>query len=302
MPMVNTPNCRERQSTRATIYAVLQRSEEAFKSALSLASGRGRVEDIRQACMSLALLRAFQTSLGQGSPNLTSSVANLLASTASITLHRELLEAVDCKYPVVLKDEMVWPSLPGNKTPTKTRVAPNSPSRVKRQTTPSDDASISSDEEPLRSYWESVKAKHSMSGFLANDGCNLDSLAANWAVVSINVTEDRNTMFISRHQKNCEPIVFCMPLDRQGRREGEEDMLTFDAAVEELKGIIEASDTTSRLAKNILDREGKLAWWVERKRLDEQLRELLSNIEYVWLGAFKVGLFRFVLGKRVLNG
>lgn len=69
---------RDRQSTRQSIQAVLQGAERSFVDALGSAPGIARVEDTRQACLSLALLRAFQTSLGEGSGDITASAADIL--------------------------------------------------------------------------------------------------------------------------------------------------------------------------------------------------------------------------------
>ena len=66
------------QSTRDGIQLILERSERSFLAALSLSVNSGLVEDVRQACLSLALLRAFQTSLGQGSAAITASAAGIL--------------------------------------------------------------------------------------------------------------------------------------------------------------------------------------------------------------------------------
>ena len=150
-------------------------------------------------------------------------------------------------------------------------------------TAPDDDAS-------LRTYWQSVKEKYSSNSYLTENVFNLDLLPPEWTVISINVTEDRNTMFISRHQHDHDPLVFTLPLDRQGRREGEaeEDLFTFDAATQQLQQIVDESNETARVTKNIVERQGKLDWWAKRYELDKRLQELLANMEFCWLGAFKV--------------
>ena len=145
-------------------------------------------------------------------------------------------------------------------------------------------------ESVLRNHWKSVKQKHAT---YTSPGCqefDLSPLPADWAIISINVTVDHKTMFISRHQKGYDPLVFCLPLDRQGRREGEneEDLFSFDVAVSEMKEIVEGSDKTARNAKHITSSEGKAEWWVTRRSLDKRLEELLLNLEFVWLGPFKV--------------
>ena len=83
MPM-GTPikRVRDQQSTRDAIQHVLERSQAAFSSALEISARSGRVEDVRLACLSLALLRAFQTSLGQGSKSSTAAAAEILGESA----------------------------------------------------------------------------------------------------------------------------------------------------------------------------------------------------------------------------
>lgn len=109
-------------------------------------------------------------------------------------------------------------------------------------------------------------------------------------VISINVTTDKTTMFVSRHQADHEPIVFCLPLDRQGKREGEaeDELFTFDAAVKQLQGIIDESNDGARNAKNVDTREKREQWWAKRYELDKRMQELVGTMEFCWLGAFKV--------------
>jgi separase len=84
MPM-GTPGKKvdHRQSTRHRIQVILEQADAAYQSALELVAGSGKVEDVRQACLSLALLRAFQTSLGQGGARVTSFAADLLGESFS---------------------------------------------------------------------------------------------------------------------------------------------------------------------------------------------------------------------------
>jgi separase len=118
------------------------------------------------------------------------------------------------------------------------------------------------------------------------------TLPEGWSVVTINLTDDQNTLFISRQQGNREPLVFAVALNRQCKKEDDEDeQFTFQAATSELRDIIQSSDDTARNAKNIDTRDGRIEWWNTRKALDKRLETLLREIEYSWLGAFKVGRF-----------
>lgn len=263
---------RDRNTIRAGTEITLAKAERAFQSALSLFGDKGNVEDIRQARLNLALIHSFQTSLQHGSTDLTAVVADTLASTGSITLRRELFESISTKFRSVEEDDVKWPKL----------------DRSENSADPS--TNLDDPTGDLRDYWTAVKARHVSHSLPASGEYDLSSLPTDWAVISINITEDRNTMFVSRHQNGHDPLVFCLPLDRQGRREGddEEDIFTFSAALAELKEIVDTSDYTARNAKHIKDRQGKMDWWTTRTSLDKRMEEMLLNMEHVWLGPFKV--------------
>ncbi|OCF35317.1 hypothetical protein I316_02863 [Kwoniella heveanensis BCC8398] len=288
MPMGNpTKRIVDRQSTRLSIQTVLTRAEEAFLSALSIASGSGKIEGIRQACLALALLRAFQTSLGHGSELITASAADILASSSSITLQRELLEAIECKFTEGVNADLKWPP-----KPFELAVETEKNGAVEEEAMDVD-AVVTEDLDDhdgrLRMYWDMIKSKYASRPLVSTESLSLESLPAEWAVISINVTDDHNTMFISRHQRDCDPIVFCLPLDRQGKREGEDgdDLWTFDAGLAEFAEIIRRSDATSRNARNVFEREDKIKWWDERFACDAKMKVLCESMEFVWLGAFK---------------
>jgi separase len=287
----------ERLSSRIKIQNVLERAEFAFRSALELFTDGAPVEVVRQARLNLALLHAFQTSLQHGSDTVTAAAADILgmcrglgfskhctrtdvrlsASNASMTFHRERLEAIDCKFAEVDHDDLKWPSV----SDIGTSMVP-----LEHDS----DTDMEDDQLQFRAYWGSIKSRHVAAHSIPTEPLNLSSVPPDWAVISINVTEDHNTMFISRHQRNHQPLVFCLPLDRQGRREGEDeaDLFTFDTAAHEMEDIIRSSNDSARNAKNVETREQKAAWWEERYGLDKRMEEMLLNMEFVWLGPFKV--------------
>lgn len=101
-------------------------------------------------------------------------------------------------------------------------------------------------------------------------------------------------MFVSRQRPKAEPLVFCVPLERHNRHEDDDDddeRFTYHDAVTELGNIIRESNegtTRAQLVKG-MDREAKAEWWATRAALDKRMQLLLDNIEFCWLGAFKVG-------------
>ena len=184
-------------------------------------------------------------------------------------MQRELLEAIEYKFRVEV-DDIKWLQIDD-----RPKV---------------DEALLDIDDgRQLRAYWAEVKERHSANHFLNLDAYDLSPLPSSWAVISINVTDDHNTMFISRHQKGHQPLVFCLPLDRQSRREcDEEDVFSFDAGAKELRTIITESDTMAKAAKGITERAARAAWWTYRYDLDRRMKSLVESIEFCWLGAFKV--------------
>lgn len=182
-----------------------------------------------------------------------------------------MLEIVQGRSRDLRVDEMIWPAqLPGALAP---------------------EAIVEEDSEGPSDLEESalkVTSKVTSSHLL--EDCDLSGLPSNWCMVSINVTEDHTTMFITRRQRDRPPVIFTLPLDRQGKREEEDECFTLDTALGELREIIRESDASARDAKGIdrTDKSAKMKWWATRKALDKRLEELLKNVEFCWLGAFKV--------------
>lgn len=187
-----------------------------------------------------------------------------------------MLEAIEGKFYDYKLNDKDWPKL-------------DKPSSDAKPASDLDDEDVLNDL-PLRSHWQNVKSRYLTNSHLSptKSAYDLSSLPLNWTVLSISVTEDRNTMFISRHQNGHDPLVFVLPLDRQNKRDPQADLFTFDDGIEELKDIVASSDESSRTAKFRVTKEEKLDWWATRHALDARMKALVENVEYCWLGAFKV--------------
>ena len=206
--------------------------------------------------------------------------------SAATTLRRELLEAIDGKIrnPLAV-DDLVWPSMAANGAPVPAAI-PTSKRRILHDSEDEDEDA----EGTMDDYWRIVRDRYKSETM---DAASLASpltedLPDNWSVVNISVTDDKSTLFISRQRPRKEPLVFCLPLDRQGRRDGDEEHLSYEAALEEFSDIISLSDLSSKNAYLATDKESRANWWADRAQLDTRLKDLLENIEFCWLGAFKV--------------
>lgn len=224
---------------------------------------------------------------------------------SALTLRREFLEVVQLKFlDVRTADDLQWPLMTPNGTTLPTPVADKFAKRARLNSLRFDDdndsvADNDDDSVALRRYWDGVRARYEASTLDAASlatSHHANSLPAHWAVVSLSVSADRSSLFVARQRAGREPLVFCLPL--KGRREGEDDeQLGFADAVDELGEIIRLSDEATRGAVNV-DKDCKRArakWWAERSALDKRIKELLENIEFCWLGAFKVGLRPLIL-------
>ncbi|KAK1232899.1 separin protein [Marasmius sp. AFHP31] len=277
----------------------LETAEKLFWSQLSAHGQSGHVPDIRAALTSIALIGTFQASMGRSETFRSGLMAGLLDASAAITLRREMLEVIQNKYPSSPEDDLVWPTI----SPDGSLVYP-APKRRKVTLDVSDEDDEGPndvDDASLRKYWESVRDRYQSSSL---DAETLSSSAAadlpsHWTVVHMTVTEDKNTLFISRQRGGGDskdhPLLFCIPL--KGRRESpgedEEQQLTFEDAIEEFNEIIRLSNETTKAAVTIRENQAARAtWWKDRGALDTRLRELLENIEFCWLGAFKTILNR----------
>lgn len=195
----------------------------------------------------------------------------------------------------MLHDDLEWPILDTTGAPVVRKPSPQ-PSNIFSGDSSGSDLSgdDDNDDSTLKQYWNSLRRKYLTQAAGAENGefpCT-ETLPAQWTVVHISVTDDRNTLLISRQRggENVSPLVFSIPL--KGRREVDEDEehLTFDDALEQFAEIIRQSDASAKAAADVPrdDREARANWWKTRAALDTQLRELLGNIEFCWLGVFKV--------------
>lgn len=226
--------------------------------------------------------------------------------SVALTLRRDMLEVVPHKFPPSqFIDDLQWPLLSDAGTSIPRLPSSSSKFLLAPESDSESDDDIDSPrvkDAAVKAYWDSVHAKYKPRALQVSQPFTPETsqLPSNWAVINITVTSDKGTLFISRQDggsESKEPLIFCIPL--KGRRDhgdGEdENHLTFDGALQELQDIVRASDECTKSAVNIKadDDEARSNWWKTRGQLDVRMRELLENIEYCWLGAFKVILCFF---------
>jgi len=229
-----------------------------------------------------------------------------------------MLEAIRHKFPDANStDDLQWPIL---KDSTTSSLLPDPPSGAKSNVSSrrpirghptSSRSSASSSFEPdavpdaVVSYWSALEERHAAAASLSafkTLSLDISKLPPNWTVIHIILNPDKSTMLLSRLSSSSSPLLFCLPL--RGRVDSDEIHLTLGEALAELRNIVRLSDEGARRAVHVRndDPADRAAWWSERAALDKRLKELLDNIEFCWLGGFKVRLnSRFHAHVRHLN-
>ncbi|KAG6876419.1 hypothetical protein C0992_013023 [Termitomyces sp. T32_za158] len=289
-------------SATQDILVSLEAAEKFFWECLVHIARTGRITDVREGVVSLALVQAFRTSLGKSNVNAPNITVGLLDASAAITLRREMLQTIPHKFSQGTSDDIKWPLLAADGSPQhqlnatrgSTRFASNSLLQSE------DEDMADPDETSLREYWDSVRMRYQVQIFdpSALSSSQVVNLPSNWTVVHINVNEDKSTLFVARQECGSprEPLIFCVPL--KGRRdngnsdEDAEQHLTFEDAMKELEDIVKLSDEGTKSAIHVKneDQEARANWWKQRAALDIRLRDLLKNVEFCWLGGFKVNI------------
>lgn len=308
------------------IINALRQAEEQYRNSLSSIALRGNALDVRESVVTLAVIKSFQTSMGQKDNRARVLISRLLGmfallpldisiaygtcihesadASAALTLRREMLEAIHHKFPRSPNvDDMQWPLITAEGAMLPLSHAGTNFSARKRVNGQLDSEDESDEEQstlPLKSYWESIRARYRSYCFSpsALSASQAEKLPSDWMVIHINVTEDKNTLFVSRQEGGIEGdgIVFSVPLkSRRDNETGddEDEYLTFHDAIYELREIVRLSDEGTKEAAHVKpdDNEARAAWWKRRAELDARLKNLLGNIEFCWFGVFKVRIY-----------
>lgn len=115
----------------------------------------------------------------------------------------------------------------------------------------------------------------------------LDKLPEEWSIVSMQLSNTRDELSITKLHLGQSPFSLRIPLRRSGSDEPDEEDFGFAAAKVELLDIIETANKTAHDSKGQSDKQAKKSWWTEREALDERLKILLENMENIWLGGFR---------------
>ncbi|KAL8672936.1 MAG: hypothetical protein Q9168_002611 [Polycauliona sp. 1 TL-2023] len=114
----------------------------------------------------------------------------------------------------------------------------------------------------------------------------LDIIPQSWQVLTITLSRARGEILVSRLRSGQGPFILSMPLDRHSSRDPDEESFNYSQAKAELQDIIALTDKSTHSMQDTSAKGARSAWWTERAALDARLRDLLTNIEYMWFGGF----------------
>ncbi|TFK18247.1 hypothetical protein FA15DRAFT_760707 [Coprinopsis marcescibilis] len=273
------------------VMNALDAAEKHFKEGIRLTIKSGDVLRAREAAVSWTLVKAFQTSLGKLGDQNAVFASSLLDASSAITLRREMLDAIQQKLLSLRTDDAEWSMINLEGAPKPTKPKPSRPPFNDSDVEMDDDEEDEDDGISTKKYWESVHKRYQSQSLASLSTSQTQNLPSNWTIIHVNITEDKSTLIISREEcgdVKAEPLVFCVPL--KGRRDNgveDEEHLTYGDAMNEFAEIIRLSNEGTKDAVNVRSGEDRSNWWNNRIALDTRLRDLLENIEFCWLGAFK---------------
>lgn len=115
----------------------------------------------------------------------------------------------------------------------------------------------------------------------------IDIIPTSWTALSITLTESNEEILISRIRAGQNPFILRLPLSRQNGLDCDEETFSFQEGRAELQDIVDKSNFSSQDARDLSQRGAKTEWWETRNALDARLKDLLNNVERLWLGGFR---------------
>lgn len=118
----------------------------------------------------------------------------------------------------------------------------------------------------------------------------IDIIPHCWTVISMSLSESQDEIRIARMCSDQSPFVLSLPLNRQNSRDPDEDVFGFQDGKDALQEIIGLANYSAHTSQDMAREGAKSEWWQVREALDTRLKDLLFNVESVWLGGFR-GIF-----------
>ncbi|MCJ1463791.1 hypothetical protein MMC07_002400 [Pseudocyphellaria aurata] len=118
----------------------------------------------------------------------------------------------------------------------------------------------------------------------------IDIIPRSWTVISISLSESQDEIRIARICSDQSPFILSLPLNRHNSRDPDEEVFGFENGKDALLEIVGLANYSAHASQDMAREGAKSEWWQVREALDTRLKDLLFNVEKIWLGGFR-GIF-----------
>ena len=108
-----------------------------------------------------------------------------------------------------------------------------------------------------------------------------------WNVLLMSLSQDHSELLLTKFCAGQTPFLLRVPLRRSSSEDAETEEFSFASAKREMLHIVKDANVTAHNAPGQSDKKARQAWWKARETLDKRLKNLLDDIESIWLGGFK---------------
>ena len=115
----------------------------------------------------------------------------------------------------------------------------------------------------------------------------IDIIPQGWNVVSMTPSQERDEMLVSKLRSGQTPFILRLPLNRHNSLDQNDEVFGYDEGRAELQDIVSLGNSSAHSAQDFSRKGAKTEWWETRATLDARLKDLLTNMESIWLGGFK---------------
>ena len=115
----------------------------------------------------------------------------------------------------------------------------------------------------------------------------IDIIPQHWNVVSMTLSQERDEMLVSKLRSGQTPFIIRLPLNRHNSLDQDDEVFGYDEGRAELRDIVSLGNSSAHSAQDLSRKGAKTEWWETRATLDARLKDLLTNMESIWLGGFK---------------
>ena len=115
----------------------------------------------------------------------------------------------------------------------------------------------------------------------------IDIIPQDWNVVSMNLSQERDEILVSKIRSGQTPFILRLPLNRHNPLDQDDEVFGYDQGRAELRDIVSLGNSSAHSAQDFSQKGAKTEWWETRATLDARLKDLLTNMESIWLGGFK---------------